>query len=442
MRRRRLANSVANQVAPLVEALVGDSDALPIRFWDDSSLGPESNSSIVVRSPDAIRRLVWAPGELGLGRAYVSGDIELEGDIFELLSLAHAITQDTSEVVRQRIPVSELPKIIGVALRLGALGLPLPPPKEEAKVGGRLHSKNRDAAAISHHYDVGNDFYALFLGETMTYSCAYFETKDMTLDEAQTAKYDLICRKLGLEPGMRLLDIGCGWGGMAVHAARRYDVRVVGVTLSESQVDLARQRVDQAGLSDQIEIRYQDYRDVDDGPYDAISSIGMFEHVGDARLLDYFERVQSLLKDEGRFLNHAISRPGGEPGIGSRSFIGRYVFPDGELHEVGRVVSSMQNKGLEVRDVESLREHYATTLRHWVANLEKSWDLAVELVGARKARIWKLYMAGSALSFESESISVHQVLGVNPTREGSSGMPSTRHELLQSQHEVSADTSS
>ena len=223
---------------------------------------------------------------------------------------------------------------------------------------------------------------------------------------------------------------------MALHAAERYGAEVVGVSLSHSQVALARQRVDQAGLLDRITIRYQDYRDIDDGPYDAISSIGMFEHVGEARLFEYFERVHSLLKDKGRFLNHAISRPGGEPGIGTRSFIGRYVFPDGELHEVGRVVSAMQETGFEVRDVESLREHYGTTLRHWVANLERSWDQAVQLAGERRARIWKLYMAGSALSFDTGSIAVHQVLGVNPTAEGTSGMPRTRRELLQRRNEM------
>ena len=188
-----MASNVAEEVAPLVEALVGDSEAMPIGFWDDSTLGPASDSSIVVRSPDAVRRLVWAPGELGLARAYVAGEIDLEGDVFELLSMAHAITEDTSDVVRQRLPIKDLAKVIGIAWRLGALGPPPRPPEEEARVGGRLHSKRRDAAAISHHYDVGNDFYALFLGDTMTYSCAYFEDEDSTLDEAQTAKYDLIC---------------------------------------------------------------------------------------------------------------------------------------------------------------------------------------------------------------------------------------------------------
>ena len=377
-----------------------------------------------------MRRLLWAPGELGLARAYVAGDIDLEGDVFEVMSRAQDLASGSGEVVRQRIPLNQLPEVVRIAARVGGVGLPPTPPKEEARVGGRLHSKKRDASAISHHYDVGNDFYALFLGDTMTYSCAFFEDEDMTLDEAQKAKYDLICRKLGLRPGMRLLDIGCGWGGMALHAASNYGVEVVGVTLSEEQVTWARKEIESAGLAHRIEIRKQDYRDIDDGPYDAISSIGMFEHVGEARLSEYFEGVHTLLAEKGRFMNHAISRQGGSPGIGKRSFIGRYVFPDGELHEVGRVVSAMQGIGFEVRDVESLREHYARTLRRWVGNLEQSWDRAVDLVGEARARVWHLYMAGSAVNFDSGSISIHQMLGVKPSPAGESGMPPTRSMML------------
>lgn len=425
-----MVDTVADTIAPLVRALIGDSDSVPIRFWDDSTLGPPSESPIVIKSPDALRRLVWAPGELGLARAYVSGEIDLDGEVMETLSAAKRLIEQDSEGIRQNLRIRDLPKLFLTAARLGALGTRPAPPAEEANVRGRLHSKRRDASAISHHYDVGNDFYRLFLGTTMTYSCAYFETEDATLDEAQTAKHDLVCRKLGLKPGMRLLDIGCGWGGMAILAAERYGVEVVGITLSAEQVRYAQHRVAEAGLSDRIEIRHQDYRDVDDGPYDAISSIGMFEHVGEARLFEYFEKAHNLLKPEGRFLNHAISRPHGSPGIGKRSFIGRYVFPDGELHEVGRVVSGMHQVDFEVRDVESLREHYALTLRNWVSNLEKSWDRAVDQVGGARARIWRLYMAASALNFEEGSISVHQVLGVSPTTEGSSGMPRTREELL------------
>lgn len=425
-----LTGSVAQLIAPLVTALTGDSDALSIRFWDGSTLGPSSANTIVVKSPEALRRLVWAPGELGLGRAYVTGEIDLEGDIMKIISVAQESAKDDAEVIRQRIRVRDLPKLIRIAAKLKVLGRPLAPPAEEVQVRGGVHSKERDAVAVAHHYDVGNEFYALFLGQTMTYSCAYFQSDQAGLDVAQTSKYDLICRKLGLQPGMRLLDVGCGWGGMAIHAASYYGVEAIGVTLSQEQADLARERVSAAGLSDRVEIRYQDYRDVADGPFDAVSSIGMFEHVGLTQLTEYFTRIKTLLVPGGRFLNHGISRPNGVGALPKHSFIARYVFPDGELHEVGRVVTSMQELGLEVRDVESLREHYAKTLRHWVANLEGSWSEAVALAGPNRARIWRLYLAASALNFEAGRNSVHQVLAVSAGPGGSSGMPATRSGLL------------
>ena len=254
--------------------------------------------------------------------------------------------------------------------RLGAFGRPPAAPPEECRPSGRLHSKSRDAAVISHHYDVGNDFYRLVLGPSMTYSCARFVDDRTTLEEAQAAKYELICRKLGLDrrPGGRLLDVGCGWGSMAIHAARHHQASVTGVTLSRPQADEARRRVAEEGLADQIEIRVQDYRDLGGEQFDAISSIGMFEHVGSPRMAEYFQTLRHLLTPTGRLLNHAISKPGGSF-LGRRSFVGRYVFPDGELVDVAEVVRAMQGAGFEVRDVESLREHYARTLRHWVANL-------------------------------------------------------------------------
>jgi cyclopropane-fatty-acyl-phospholipid synthase len=321
-------------------------------------------------------------------------------------------------------------KAAAAAARLGILGPPLAPPEEEARLHGKLHSKARDAAAISHHYDVSNDFYRLFLGETLTYSCAYFSASDASLDDAQRAKYDLICRKLGLRPGMRLLDVGCGWGGMLIHAAEHYGVDAVGVTVSRRQHELALARIADAGLAGRVDVRFQDYRDVDDGPYDAVSSIGMFEHVGLARLGEYFSALHRLLPPQGRLLNHGISRPPGPAAIDRNSFIGRYVFPDGELHEVGQVVSAMQQHGFEVRDVESLREHYARTLRCWVANLEAEWDRAQQLVGPARARVWRLYMAASAVNFEAGRTAIHQVLGVKTGPRGESGMPPTRAEWL------------
>jgi cyclopropane-fatty-acyl-phospholipid synthase len=260
----------------------------------------------------------------------------------------------------------------------------------------------------------------------LTYSCARFADPAMSLEQAQESKHELICRKLGLREGrqLRLLDVGCGWGTMAMHAAASCGATVVGITLSEAQAGYARQRVAASGLGDRVEIRVQDYRDLRGERFDAISSVGMFEHVGKLRTAQYFETLRGLLSPEGRLLNHAISEVGGSR-LRPWSFFGRYVFPDGELLDVGDVVLAMERAGFEVRDVESLREHYARTLRAWVANLEANWDAAVAKVGLTRARIWRLYMAASVIGFENGGIAVHQVLGVVPDA-GRSGMPLTR----------------
>jgi cyclopropane-fatty-acyl-phospholipid synthase len=371
-----------------------------------------------------VRRILWSPNQLGLGRAYVTGDIDIDGDLFWVL-----------ETLRDAVPPGvrfggrAVAAAFAAAARLRVFGGPPPPPPEEARRSGLRHSKARDAAAISHHYDVGNDFYRIVLGPAMTYSCARFAEPNMTLAEAQASKHDLICRKLGLHEasGKRLLDVGCGWGSLVIHAATNYDVEVVGVTISEAQVELARRRVAEAGLEKRVDIRLQDYRDLQGETFDAIASVGMFEHVGARRMALYFERLHDLLPPTGRLLNHAISSVN-DSAMSRRSFIGRYVFPDGELIDVGRVQQAMEQVGFEVRDVESLREHYATTLRHWVANLEAQWDRAVSLAGMARARIWRLYMAGSAIGFSDGGISVHQVLGVKHAATGASGMPVTRRD--------------
>ena len=416
--------SVADALAPVLTALIGPDANVRITFWDGSALGPDGAvGTLAVHSPDALRRIVWAPGELGVARAFVAGEISVEGDIFEVLTAL----RDAAPGELRRVDPRTLVATVRAAGRIGALGAPLPPPPEEARPAGRLHSPARDARAISHHYDVGNDFYELVLGPSWTYSCARFVTPATSLEEAQAAKYELICRKLGIDqrPGSRLLDVGCGWGSMAIHAARHHGAQVVGVALSHEQVDRARQRVREARLEDSVEIRYQDYRDVRGEQFDAISSIGMFEHVGTARTAQYFSTLRDLLVPTGRLLNHAISSPGGSR-LGTRTFIGRYVFPDGELIDVGEVLLAMERAGFEVRDVESLREHYSRTLHCWVANLEAHWDEAVALVGRARADIWRLYMAASAVGFDDGGIAVHQVLGVLPGPDGSSGMPRTR----------------
>ena len=428
--------SVATTLAPLVQTIFGSrSPPVRVRCWDGSELGPAPgdpvpNATLVLRSPNALRRLLYAPGELGFGRAYVAGDIDLEGDVYAFLDLRRFLGE-VRENVEVKLDAQGVRELVRVARQLGLIGAPLPPPLEEAHLRGRKHSKERDSAAVAHHYNVGNDFYRTVLGPTMAYSCAYWDRDGIGLDQAQEAKFELISRKLDLEPGMRLLDIGCGWGGMAMHAARHHGVRVVGITLATEQAELARKRVAEAGLGDQIEIRVQDYREVGDGPYDAVSSIGMSEHVGSERLSTYFGQVFSLLRAKGRFLNHAISSPDTAGGrVPSRSFVGRYVFPDGELIEVGSAITAMQNLGFEVRDVESLREHYALTLRAWVENLEANWDALVEHVGAGRARVWRLYMAAAAVNFESNRTAIHQVLAVRPATFGESGMPRTRSGFL------------
>jgi cyclopropane-fatty-acyl-phospholipid synthase len=401
-------------LADLLRQLLGSDLPIAIEAYDGSRLGPvDAPATLLIRSPTALRRIVQTPGELGFARAYVAGDVDLEGDIFAALAL------------RDYLPDMKLrPVQLLAALRLVGVGAlkPVPAPPQEARLHGRRHSKKRDAAAIAHHYDVSNDFYRHVLGPSMTYSCAVWTDPSITLEQAQTNKHELICRKLGLEPGMRLLDIGCGWGGMLLHAAEHHGVQAVGVTLSRRQAELAEKRAAEAGLAGKIEVRYQDYRDVDDGPYDAISSIGMFEHVGLRQLGVYFERCHELLPPGGRLLNHAISRPAGTTGstadgrarFSRRSFIDRYVFPDGELHEVGTVVSAIQHARFEARHMESIREHYALTLRRWVANLEANWDACVADVGRARARIWRLYMAASAIQFEANRTQVHQVLAVKP----------------------------
>jgi cyclopropane-fatty-acyl-phospholipid synthase len=410
-------------VADLLSDILGSDVPVAFEAYDGSRFGPaDARTTIVVRSRDALRRIVTAPNELGFGRAYVAGELEVDGDIFDVIAVANYIEE-----------LSLGPKQIAAAVQLvGLSGLkPLPPPPEEARLRGRRHSRARDAAAISHHYDVSNSFYLMVLGSSLTYSCAVWTDDTTTLEQAQANKHELICRKLDLQPGMRLLDIGCGWGAMLLHAAEHHGVRAVGVTLSEPQADLARKRVAERGLADLVEVRFGDYRDVTDGPYDAISSIGMFEHVGLSELGGYFRRCRRLLAAGGRLLNHGISRPAHTgrmthrrfaPRMLGYNFTDRYVFPDGELHEVGDVVSAIQNAGFEARHLESLREHYALTLRCWVRNLEANWDAAVAEVGVGRARVWRLYMAAAAVGFEQDANQVHQVLAT-ATTDGDSGMP-------------------
>jgi cyclopropane-fatty-acyl-phospholipid synthase len=410
-------HGAAGRLAGALGAVLGCGEVpVRLRAWDGSEAGPDGAPVVVVRSRRALRRLVWSPGQLGLARAHVTGEIDIEGDVFTAVAaLSSAGRLAEIGTLRGASPVERL-RLLGSAALLGGLGPPPAAPPEEIDVRrhGRRHSLRRDAAAVSSHYDVGNDFAALVLGPSMVYSCAVWEDERVGLEAAQYAKLDLVCRKLGLADGMRLLDVGCGWGSLALHAAERYGVTVVGVTLSTEQAGLARKRVAEAGLTDRVEIRVQDYRETTDGPYDAIGSIGMAEHVGRAEMAGYVAHLRDLLRPGGRLLNHAIAWNAGTATRHPDSFIARYVFPDGELLGLAETVAAVESAGLEVLDVEALRRHYVLTLRAWVRRLEDNWDEAVAAAGIGRARVWRLYMAACALAFEAGTMGVDQVLAQRP----------------------------
>jgi cyclopropane-fatty-acyl-phospholipid synthase len=408
-------------LADTIHRFIGTPERVRVEAYDGSAAGPgAAPTGLRLASPRALAYLVRAPGALGFARAFVAGEVDVEGDCYEALA---AIGGKAAEDAERRRKLSTL-RAFGAPL-LRAVMVRAPKPPQEVRLRGRRHSKRRDARAIAHHYDVSNRFYEIVLGRSMAYTCAVFPRDGATLEEAQQEKFDLVCRKLALRPGMRLLDVGCGWGGMVVHAAREYGVTVLGVTLSRAQAEWASKAIAEAGIADRAEVRHLDYRDAPDVPggYDAISSIGLTEHIGRAQLPAYFRFLYGKLRPGGRLLNHAIMRTNTtQRARVPRGFINRYVFPDGELHGVGHVISVMQNTGFEIRHEENLREHYTRTLAGWCANLDASWDEAVREVGEPTARVWRLYMAGSRLAFERRHIELHQVLGVKLDATGSSGM--------------------
>jgi cyclopropane-fatty-acyl-phospholipid synthase len=402
-------------------------DGLPFRFtaYDGSSTGPaDSPYHVHLENERGLSYVLTAPGDLGVARAYVSGDLSLEGvhpgNPYDLLLLLQ------HEVGMRIPPPAEALQIVR-GLGWSYLKPPPPPPQEALPKWRRLlegfrHSRGRDAGAIHHHYDVSNRFYEMVLGPSMTYTCACFPSEDTSLEEAQWFKYDLVARKLGLQPGMRLLDVGSGWGGMVRHAAKHYGVEVVGVTLSREQAAWAQNAIKHDGLDAVAEVRFGDYRDVRDTGFDAVSSIGLTEHIGIRNYPSYFGFLRDKLVPGGRLLNHSITRRD-NTSTDTGAFIDRYVFPDGELTGSGRIITEMQNLGLDVRHEENLREHYALTLKGWCENLVENWDECVREVGEGTAKVWGLYMAGSRRSFERNELQLHQVLAVKPDTDGNAHFP-------------------
>lgn len=390
-----------------------------LRAWDGAIREPDSGQperfTWVLRHPGAVRRMFWPPSKYSLGEAYIYDDIDIEGDI-------HAFFSVVNHLYELRPSLSQKLRWLR---RL--LALPSGPPRGQeraARLSGAVHSRQRDRQAISFHYDVSNEFYQLWLDRRMVYSCGYFADAGDDIDRAQERKLDYICRKLRLLPGDRLLDIGCGWGGLVMHAAQQYGVHAVGITLSRRQVELANERIRAAGLQDRCRVEYQDYREVT-GTFDKLVSVGMFEHVGGKMLPVYFRQAHALLRPGGVFLNHGVALSGWMKKPRGQAFSERYVFPDGELKPIHVTLKAAEQAGLEVRDVESLREHYVLTLQNWVRRLEARADEARRLTDETTYRIWRIYMAGSADGFRCARGNIYQTLLVKPDR-GVSGLPLTR----------------
>jgi cyclopropane-fatty-acyl-phospholipid synthase len=432
----------ASRCRDVLTALFGEPEqrTFDVRFWDgtvDHGANPNPPYTLVLNRPAALRRMLLPPTELSIVESFIAGDVDIDGS----MEAASQLGEQIGGRLRSPLAIAKLVQMV--------LGLPGQAeddladtrfPEHARKLGPR-HTPVRDAAAIQFHYDVGNDFYKLWLDRRMVYSCAYFKTQDETLENAQVAKLDLICRKLRLKPGERLLDIGCGWGGLIMHAAEHYGVDATGITLSENQAAFARERIKKAGLADRCRVEIRDYRTLaeSDG-YDKISSVGMVEHVGLTHLPVYFASAFRALKPGGLFMNHGIVSLGeARPrSVGERifrkfwradAFIDKYVFPDGKLTATHSVISAAEGAGFEVRDMESLREHYAMTLRHWVSSLEEKAEEAKSLVGDHTFRVWRLYMAASANAFSTAAINIVQTVLAKPDARGKSNIPLTRDDL-------------
>ncbi len=418
------ADKAARLTRHILSALFGGGEGqkVGVRLWDGTRWPDDAPrpATIVLKHPGALRQMFLPATELSLAEAYLYDDFDIEGNVEAVFDLAERLGREGPGLMEK----------LGLARDL--LRLPAGPKHEHGRRGrarleGDRHSLERDRQAIAYHYDVSNDFYALWLDRRLVYSCAYFETPDEDLDPAQERKLDMLCRKLRLQPGQRLLDVGCGWGGLVIHAAQRYGVDATGITLSQPQADLANERIAQAGLAGRARVQVRDYREVDEpGGYNALVSVGMFEHVGAALLPTYFDLAWRLLRPGGVFLNHGIANTFEERPRHGPSFSDTYVFPDGELAPISVTLRAAEEAGFEVRDVESLREHYALTLRHWVRRLEAHHEQALQFVDEPTYRVWRLFMSGSAQGFSAGRLNVYQSLLVKPDEQGRSGLPLTR----------------
>lgn len=407
---------VAHRLAEALRPFIGGDLPVRLRAWDGSEAGPADAPLVILRSPDAVRRLVWRPGELGAAQAYVTGELDVPGDLVVALTHAFSVARDRGLAGGRPSPAAVV-QAVRTAAGLGALGRPPVAPPSQARLRGRLHSQLRDRKAISHHYDLSNDFYSLLLDDSMAYSSGYWTSTDpsYTLEDAQKDKLDLICTKLGLEPGMTLLDVGCGWGSLSLHAAQHFGAKVTGITIAAEQKAFIDQRIRERGLGDLVEIRLQDYRDAV-GTFDAVSSIEMGEHVGEANYPTYAGVLHRSVKPGGRVLVQQMSRQGKGGGRhpGGGPFIESFIAPDMHMRPVGETVAFLEAGGLEVRDVHAMREHYVDTVAAWLERFEANLTELTALVGEEVVRVWRLYLVGGMLAFRDNRMGVDQMLCIRP----------------------------
>ncbi|MBP1135979.1 cyclopropane-fatty-acyl-phospholipid synthase [Arthrobacter sp. PvP023] len=408
---------LADTIAEVLRPVVGGELPVRLKVWDGSEAGPADAPVVRLKDPDAIRRLLWAPGELGAAQAYVTGELDVDGDLNSAL-------EHLWKVVRERglSGIRPTPAVLAgvgrIAKAAGAIGTPPQPPASQARVKGKLHSLLRDRAAISHHYDLSNEFYGLILDPQMAYSSAYWtdSSENYGLEDAQRDKLDLVCRKIGLKPGMRLLDVGCGWGSLSLHAAQHYGADVVGVTLSTEQKAFIDARIGERGLEGRVDIRIQDYREIPDGPFDAVASLEMGEHVGQRNYPVYAAALFNNVVPGGRVLVQQMSRRGKHPGGGP--FIESFIAPDMHMRPVGETLGFLEDAGFEVQAVEAMRTDYVRTLEAWYANFEANQEAAVDMMGEEIARVWRLYLVGALRSFAEGRMGVEQILCSRPAPRG------------------------